>query len=402
MASEDRPAAPAVKSSAQRTVLEALLQAIQTPSVASVETALWEQPHSFAFFQAVRLLLQAMPHAAPPGSPPRLVTASDMAGYDLRTERPRRPFSEEALYFRAHTSLAFPTADIVALARAAALSPDETSTPRADTPQTLPPVHMIVNFLGLYGPSSPLPTFYTEALLTTGEEEPILRHFLDLFHHRLLSLFYRCWEKYRYYVQYQPAAEDTFSSWLFALIGVSSAERQQRTDLAWHRLLPYLGLLTMRTTSGAVVARLVAHYFRQIPVRVDECIGRWVPVALEQRLRLGEANQQLGEDTILGERFYDRSGKFRLTIGPVSWEVLQRFLPTGLYAHEIRALLYFILRDPLEFDLECQVYASEVPPLRLQDDSPCRLGWSTWLGAPREDTVSVSFPGRDTRVGTTL
>ena len=40
---------------------------------------------------------------------------------------------------------------------------------------------------------------------------PRLRDFLDIFNHRLISLFYRAWEKYRFPIAYERRDEDTFS-----------------------------------------------------------------------------------------------------------------------------------------------------------------------------------------------
>ena len=49
-----------------------------------------------------------------------------------------------------------------------------------------------------------LPHHYTELLIQRiRERDDSLRDFLDLFHHRLISLFYRAWEKYRLPVAYE-------------------------------------------------------------------------------------------------------------------------------------------------------------------------------------------------------
>jgi type VI secretion system protein ImpH len=251
-----------------------------------------------------------------------------------------------------------------------------------------------VNFLGLYGPDSPLPTFYTEDLITTDLDEDDRRNFLDLFQHRLISLFYRCWEKYRYYVQYRPGATDQFSQWMFALIGLGGADLRKESHVYWPRLLPYLGLLGMHTHSAAVLAGVVSHYFGAVPAEIEQCVGRWVRLAAEQQPILGQANGTLGEDSTLGKRFYDRSGKFRLHIGPLDFASFQKFLPPGAHYWTVRELLMFGMRDQLEFDVRLVLRASDIPDLVLSAASPCRLGWSTWLGPRPQHDVSVVFPGR--------
>lgn len=315
----------------------------------------------FSFFQAVRLLERSHPDCAALG----------------RTG----PAAREVIRLRPHASLAFPTSDV------------ETLETVEDENGVLPRFLMTVNFLGLYGPASPLPTFYTEAIIDADLDESERRNFLDLFHHRIISLLYRCWEKYRYYVQYRPGATDPFSQWMFALIGLGGADVRQASHIYWPRLLPYLGLLGMHTHSAAVIAGVVSHYFGRLPVRIEQCVDRWVPFAVEQRHFLGQANHVLGVDSTLGERFYDRSGKFRMSIGPLDFATFQKFLPPGDYFSAVRELVKFGMTDQLEFDVELSLMAPEIPALVLSEDSPCRLGWSTWLGPRPDHDVSVVFPG---------
>lgn len=316
----------------------------------------------FSFFQLVRLLEQCDPTGASLGR--------------------QGPAAQEPIRFRSHASLAFPTADVEAVEL---IGNEEEPSPR---------FRVTVNFLGLYGTVSPLPTFYTEEIITTDLDESTRRHFLDLFHHRLISLFYRCWEKYRYYVQYRPGATDSFSQWMFALIGLGDHALREGSHLYWPKLLPFLGLLGMHTRSATVVAEVISHYFGGLPVELESCVVRWVPFAAEQRNALGQSNCILGEDSTLGRQFRDRSGKCRLHLGPLDFATFQEFLPPGAFYQAVRELMVFCMRDQLDFDVELILRADDVPDLVLVEDSPCRLGWSTWLGSPPGQDVSVVFPGK--------
>lgn len=316
----------------------------------------------FSFFQAVRLLENFHPQGVPLGR--------------------QGPAAHEAILFRPHASLAFPTCDIESIEMIGTAG------------DALARFLMTVNFMGLYGPASPLPTFYTEEIISPDLDECNRRTFQDLFHHRLISLFYRCWEKYRYYVLYRPGATDQFSQWMFALIGLGDKALREESSIEWPRLLPYLGLLGMKTHSASVLAGIVSHYFGGWPAHVEQCVGRWVTIVEEQRNALGQVNCSLGVDCILGGKVFDRSGKFRLEVGPLDFTTFQEFLPPGEYYRPVRELVVFGITDQLEFDVEASLLPSEIPRLDLSENIPCRLGWSTWLGPHPDHDVSVIFPGK--------
>src|SRR5262249_34475701 len=127
----------------------------------SAAARLFAEPFAFDFFQAMRVLERLFPDRAPVGR--------------------SGPLAREVARLHAHLSLSFPPSAIYDLAL-------------PENPNQMPA--MTVTFLGLTGPSGVLPRHYTELLLrlereAKGPEKRALRDWLDLFNHRLLSLFYR-------------------------------------------------------------------------------------------------------------------------------------------------------------------------------------------------------------------
>src|SRR5262245_44942531 len=165
---------------------------------APLERTLFDEPYRFDFFQAVRLLQRLDPGRAPVGRD--------------------GPPAKEVARFHVRPGLAFPASAIDRLGR-----PEGPESPPA----------MTVNFLGLTGPSGVLPHVYTDLIQARQRAgDPSLGAFLDLLNHRLLSLFYRAWEKHRVAAPAGTVGEgdDRFAGHLFALLGLGLRPLRNRHD----------------------------------------------------------------------------------------------------------------------------------------------------------------------------
>jgi type VI secretion system protein ImpH len=92
------------------------------------------------------------------------------------------------------------------------------------------------------------------------------RDFLDLFNHRLISLFYRAWEKYRFPIDYEQALAkqkgyDRFSLHLFDLVGLGIEGLRERLEVEDEALLFYAGLLAQHPHSASALEGLRQDYF---------------------------------------------------------------------------------------------------------------------------------------------
>ena len=347
----------------------------------TVEERLFSEGFAFDVFQAVRLLHWSRP------------------------DRPRvgktGPPSAEPVRFRALASLSFPPSAIHDCLRPA--SPGN-------------PAVIVQTFLGLTGPSGVLPRHYTELLMRLARErrDPergALRDWLDLFNHRLTSLFYRAWEKYRPYVGYErtggdPTVRDPFTFALRSLVGlgepaltdrlrvtatrrVGETTRQEKLahvdDLA---LLYYGGLLAHRPRSAVALEALLRDYFG-LAVEVRQFHGQWLLLGPANQTRLGDdhGNNRLGYNALAGERVWEVQSKFRIRLGPLSYRQFCGFLPDRspdagrktffVLGHLVR----FFVGPGLDFDVQLVLRSTEVPDCQLPgtgQDGPA-LGWNTWL-----------------------
>ncbi|WP_073522066.1 type VI secretion system baseplate subunit TssG [Pseudomonas fluorescens] len=244
-----------------------------------------------------------------------------------------------------------------------------------------------LNVLGLFGAGSPLPAFYGEQAFAERSGGNPTRDFLDLFHHRLHRLMLPIWRKYRYRACFQAGANDRFSEQMFALMGLGAAAIRGVCQVDCKRLLPYLGLLSSRVHSAALIESVLRYYFMHEALFLEQWVARTVEVCQMQRNDLGRANSALGEDLVLGHRIADRSGKFRVHVRALCWERFHDFLPTGSAYQPLRSLVRLTLRDPLDYDLRLMLAQGQIKALHIGENTVCRLGWTTWLAHEQADGV---------------
>jgi type VI secretion system protein ImpH len=324
------------------------------PSNPGLMQALHDKPHAFSFFQAVQLLQRYLGGASVGG---------------------QSSASEEKLRLKPTVSMRFPAADLVAVEAGKAPA----SARRRYTITT--------SFLGLYSSDSPLPTFYTEDLFWKENHQEAVRDFIDIFHHRALSLFYRAWEKYRFAVQFRHQGVDEFSRRIYSLIGLGTLDLVKSTGLPSVRLLHFAGLIARRPHSAAALAGMLKDYFSLTDVEVRQCMERWVRIDASQINHLGMRNCALGRSLSVGAQVRDRGGKFRVVIGPLALRDYLRFLPVSADYAALINLIRFFAPDRLDFDIELKLRAKEAPPLCLSSKSPLCLGWTSCLPRPRQDPV---------------
>lgn len=316
-------------------------------------------PH-YQFFQALRLL------------------ESTLSGAAIGE---RGPYGQERLRLRPSTSLGFPIGELVEVTSHAA--PD--GTQRAVVTTNLP---------GLYGSGSPLPRSYAHQILLEEDEQPQTRQFLDLLHHRLLSLWYRTWKRCRYEQSYRPDGRDLLSRALLDLLGIAPETAPEELGIEPVRLLRYLSLLLPRTRPVGGLQVLLTEELG-LPIAIEQAPERELQLPREQWFRLSSQPQLgggcLGRDVVIGSRRIDRQSQIRLHIGPVPYSTFLQLLPKGVLLTRLIALCRFYMRQPLDLSLHVRVPADEVARTRLDGSAASRLGWPASLGPPRTDPVVFSI-----------
>ncbi len=249
----------------------------------------------------------------------------------------------------------------------------------------------VINSINLFGAGSPLPAHYYESIACDDEQGRRVRDFLDLFNQRLQALIYPIWKKYRYYMQFASSANDAFSARMFALIGLGYPELRHSSRIQWPKLLPYLGLLSIKVQSASLLEAVLRYYFNHKALFIEQCVLRRVQIPMQQRNQLGKANHRLSQNLVLGDSIADRRTTFRIHIRELDWDTFHYFLPIGEGYAVLRELVGFILREPLEYDISLSMPAGSSQPMMLSNNNKCRLGWTSWFGLEAADgTITVA------------
>ncbi len=320
--------------------------------VARAVRELLDRPAAFEFFQAVRLLERMRPESA------RVGRAADP--------------EDEAVRFGTNPAISFPPGEIESV------SVDDEGQ-----------VHMAVNFMGLTGPSGVLPYEYSLLLAErkrARDDAPAA--FLDLFHHRMIALFYRAWRKYRFIVDREQGEEDRLAGRVLDLTGMGLESERTASAIPPDALVFYAGLLGPQPRGAAALETLLADLFG-IPVQIEQYAGGWYPLPARDWCAVGDdpgPSNTLGGGAVVGDEVWDPQGRVRVRVGPLERRRFDQFLPGGAAHDALRALTGFYGHDQYEFELQLVLAAADVPGLVLDaDDTDTRLGWSTWIRtAPRD------------------
>ena len=325
--------------------------------------ALRDKPYTFDFFQAVRQLECANSHL------PRIG----------QSQRPQY----DPVRFCQNVSLAFAPSAI------------ETYSETTDEH----PGQMFINFFGLLGTNGPMPLSITEYIYDRlqNHKDRTLASFLDLFNHRMISLFYRAWACNQQNVSHDRPEDDRFAVYIGSLYGIGQDSFRNRDAVPDVGKLHYSGRLTCQTKNVEGLREILQDYFK-IAVDIEQFIGQWINIPHEHYCRLGESikNAKLGSTLVIGSRVWECQQKFRIRFGPMLFSEYLRMLPDGDSIRRLIAWVKNYVGDELSWELQLILSATEVPSICLGKMG--RLGWSIWLKSREfekdaDDLVLRTFVG---------
>ena len=303
-----------------------------------------ENPHKYDFFHLMRKLQAAYPDK------PRI-------GESIR-------LSQDVIRLRQEVSLAFASSTIK----------------HVEKDEEAGVLNIFNQFFGLWGANGPMPHELTQYVLDQKRDynDSTLANFVDVFHHRLLSLFFKAWADSQKTIDYDRPEDAHFPRFINSFFGAGMKSACNRDSIPDRSKTFYSGHLSSATQSKSGLQAILEGFF-SIKTQIKSFVGHWLTLPEDCCHRLGESESTglLGENIIVGETVWDCQLKFRVVMGPMEKEDYERILPGGKAYQMLKDWVGLYTNQVMLWDLQLILKASEAEPIVLGGFG--QLGWTTWL-----------------------
>jgi type VI secretion system protein ImpH len=270
---------------------------------------------------------------------------------------------DDTIRFRQNPSLAFAPSTLEALLPGAEHKPD-----------------LFVNFLGLCGPNGPLPLHVTEYAheRMQNEHDQTMARFFDVFHQRILSLFYRAWVVNQKAADLDRPDEARYPVYIGSLFGIGMESLRNRDEIPDWAKLHYSGRLISQTRNAEGLGAILEDYLC-VPTTIETFCGHWMNLPENSVFRLGASPEtgRLGVNLIVGSRVWECQLKFRIRFGPMKLADFHRLLPGSSAYRKLREWIKNYSPFQYFWDVQLILQKDEVPDTRLGESG--MLGWTTWM-----------------------
>jgi type VI secretion system protein ImpH len=235
---------------------------------------------------------------------------------------------------------------------------------------------------GLFGPNGPLPAHFTEVAYERRRhlDDSTIVDFLNIFQHRMISLFYRAWANSDPAANRDRPSSDRFVGFAGAMLGLAPESAWHRDAVPDRAKLYHAGLFAQQVRSAEMLEGILADYFGA-PVQVKEFVGTWLTIPEQLRTRLGGGREvaALGRSAVLGQASWQRQCKFEIVLGPLTFAWLTALLPGQARLAQLHAIVRLFTTDEHAWQLRALLPPEEAPAIQLGQAG--LLGWTTWLGS---------------------
>lgn len=352
----------------------------------TVTKQLESEPFRFEFFQAVRLLERAA------------VLADEQTNQAIEPVALNTPPYRELVHFGAKSNLLFSPADITQITTKKIENLDDSKNASIQW-------QMEVAFMGLLGAQGVMPYHLTETVLRElRNKNSGLHDFLDMFNHRIISMFYQAWHKYQLPVNYERNKQrlsrqpDLFTDALQSLAGIGSSELHYRQPVNDEVIAGLAGHLSRNICSADSLSRSIKQVF-DLSVHIQQFVGQWQDLPTDVQCQLPSLdhpkgiNNALGQNTILGSRCYHAQSKFRVVVEPLPKERFMELAPGSSKLEALKSYIRLTSGIEMDFDIQLTLADATFPSAQLIDTHEYQpmLGWNTHLYHNQKNRKSTSI-----------
>lgn len=282
--------------------------------------------------------------------------------------------------------------DSIRLRQEVSLKFASSTVTRLDKHENTDKVDIYTLCFGLWGANGPMPHELTQYVIDRihHDKDTAIADFADIFHHRLLTLFFKAWADAQKAVDYDRPEDAHFPRFLNSFSGLGMPGFANRDSIPDRSKAFYSGHLSSSTQHGSGLQSILEDYF-EIKTELETFVGHWMELPKDCCCRLGESESTglMGQNIIVGEQVWDRQLKFRIVMGPMDQSDYQRMLPGKQAYAMIKDWVSLYTNQVLFWDLQLILKAEGAKPVSLGESG--QLGWTTWLmtGSLEEDSKDL-------------
>ncbi|PIT50965.1 hypothetical protein BHC44_11800 [Snodgrassella alvi] len=243
---------------------------------------------------------------------------------------------------------------------------------------------VFTTFMGLIGTDGVMPNWLIAECAEKKDGMENLTAFLDMFHHRLIAMFYQVWKRFYYEFQYRPNASDRLSQALLTLI---HGRRSLDIDPRY-----YLGVLKNlnKKNKNTFGLKEIVHYV--IPAASEVVIEEFVPVKYPvPQLSMGTGIAF--ENAVLGRFLYDANSRIRVFVKLNNYSILNLLYENQPVRMILQTLVKKYVGCSLDVELVVRISAELLPLAKLNGTTPQQLSAGVTVGQPEAGMQFSIFLG---------
>lgn len=254
-------------------------------------------------------------------------------------------------------------------------------------------VNIQVSFMGLTGCAGALPQFYSELVMQRLRyKDTTMRDFYDMFNHRLISLYYRAWKKYKPSLNHvnQEKNRDPYTQ-ILGLLSGGYNEHQ----------LHFSGLYSRKIRNAFDLKNILSSYLG-CKVSIKQMVGEWNELKEQEQTRISSQtlyegqHARLGVDTLIGSKVWDFSSSIEVHIFSDDPKKAELLLPMGPLFKLAKKIINDYVGNAIKSRLIIESCFHSLKPTQLSGNN-CLLGANSFLSIQsdklKSNPIKLSFKG---------